>query len=929
MQAQPKLPSRRLATCALRLAAALFVVVVVAPQDALANPCPPGQQSDEMGGCVPCSLPCGPACAECNACTGQCINCTANTPCASWTLSGSDCASAWSPEGVACDDGYDTTSGDQCDGQGVCTGTNSSCPGGTTCAPMVPFGVECLSGVAPAGTSCDDDDIGTANDQCDGAGNCSGSAPLVCDPDNSCVSWYNDGTTCYASYADASTECDDGNPATQNDICNGGGVCAGEVPSNCDPDSACVSWYNDGTNCYANYAGAGTPCDDGNEASSNDSCNGGGTCAGELPPTCDPDTTCVSWSHDGSGCQPNYAPSGTPCDDGNLETSGDACNGGGLCTGSGTVTCDPDSACVSWYNVGTNCFANYAAPGTTCNDGDLATTGDSCNGGGVCAGSTIECPSDSTCTTWEPDGTTCVVSHAGVGTPCDDGDPTTLGEMCDGSGTCDGSTVLCPMDPNPCIRWQYANPSQPSAGDCVQVATESGLACNDSDPGTANDACDGEGGCAGSPIPCPADTACTTYEPNGSECPPTYAASGTACNDGSLATANDFCDGEGTCAGSPSPCPADTACTTYEPNGSECPATYAASGTGCNDGSLATSGDACNGEGTCAGSLIPCPADTACTTYEPNGFECPPTHADPGAACNDGSLATSGDACNGEGTCAGTNIPCPADTACTTYEPNGAECPATYADTGTACNDGSLATANDFCDGEGTCAGSPIPCPEDTACTTYTRDGITCVTAHKAAGTDCDDDDRCTEGDRCDGEGACGGMSVTCDSGEACGASGGCVDLHCETCASDDDCGVDGRCADLPEASTGAQARCLRTCDTTSDCDDEQTCAALPDGVHYCFDADGPCSAPPEEPGPDTDPVEPGPEPTPEADPDTAGPDLGADANTNDVMDDGGSQAQISTAKAGCGAGDSGQGLAGFVALALLGTALRRALHAA
>ena len=104
---------------------------------------------------------------------------------------------------------------------------------------------------------------------------------------------------------------------------------------------------------------------------------------------------------------------------------------------------------------------------------------------------------------------------------------------------------------------------------------------------------------------CPAPNACTTaYAANGtSVCTPTYAPASATCNDGNPGTYADHCDGSGSCAGTPVACPATNACTTaYTANGtSACTPTYAPASAACNDGNLGTYGDQCNGSGGCTG----------------------------------------------------------------------------------------------------------------------------------------------------------------------------------------------------------------------------------------------------------------------------------------------------------------------------------------
>jgi hypothetical protein len=153
-------------------------------------------------------------------------------------------------DGGTCNDGLFCTVGETCQG-GVCAGgapldcsqEARPCEVATACDEALD---QCQFGPIAAGTSCDDGLACTEDDQCDGAGTCSGT-PLACeglchtgscDPDSgTCVnrpagSLCGDRTDC-ASQCDASgscvdqeaadgTACDDGDPDTTEDQCVAG-----------------------------------------------------------------------------------------------------------------------------------------------------------------------------------------------------------------------------------------------------------------------------------------------------------------------------------------------------------------------------------------------------------------------------------------------------------------------------------------------------------------------------------------------------------------------------------------------------------------------------------------------------------------------------------------------------------------------------------
>jgi hypothetical protein len=152
--------------------------------------------------------------------------------------------------------------------------------------------------------------------------------------------------------------CDDGNPCT-DDSCDQAAGCGHTNNTNaCNDGSACTT--ADVCSGGVCVGGAETNCDDGNACTTD---------------SCDPATGCVVTNNT------------DPCTDGNACTTGDAC-GGGACVGGAPVTCAPPDQC---HEDGTCDLANGACSyankpdGTTCDDGDSNTTGDACQSG-ICMG---------------------------------------------------------------------------------------------------------------------------------------------------------------------------------------------------------------------------------------------------------------------------------------------------------------------------------------------------------------------------------------------------------------------------------------------------------------------------------------------------------------------------------------------------------------
>jgi cysteine-rich repeat protein len=182
---------------------------------------------------------------------------------------------------------------------------------------------------------CDDGDLCTENDFCDGF-TCAGT-PKSCGLLNSaCTVGQCNALTglCQALPANQGGTCNDGNSCTLGDTCNAG-TCSG-TPVDCSfLDSQCTEGQCDPQlgGCVMVDANEGLPCNDGNSCNSNDICisgvcsacgNGsvdagcGETCDPPVPGVCDP--TCLAVV-----CGNGVVQSGEECDDGNA-VSGDGCS---------------------------------------------------------------------------------------------------------------------------------------------------------------------------------------------------------------------------------------------------------------------------------------------------------------------------------------------------------------------------------------------------------------------------------------------------------------------------------------------------------------------------------------------------------------------------------------------------------------------------
>lgn len=150
-------------------------------------------------------------------------------------------------------------------------------------------------GVEPAGQECDDGDLCTTDDVCDGAGACTGGDPVVCDDDGDgqcgapAVCDPASGDCVPGEPAPAGTPCDDGDLCTQADTCDGDGACVGGDPVVCGAggDGACggAGVCDPATGaCVGGPAPDGSACDDGDPCTVDDVCHAGVCEPGELEP---------------------------------------------------------------------------------------------------------------------------------------------------------------------------------------------------------------------------------------------------------------------------------------------------------------------------------------------------------------------------------------------------------------------------------------------------------------------------------------------------------------------------------------------------------------------------------------------------------------------------------------------------------------------
>lgn len=222
------------------------------------------------------------------------------------------------------------------------------------------------------------------------------------------------GPTCGDGILDPGEECDDGNDAA-GDGCDPG------CTYSCHFDSDC----SDGQECSQDECaegGSGRLC---THRPVSGWCLIEGTCflGGSLRP-----------GYECQGCYPSRDPTiwtlsepGTACDNG-LRCDGelDECDESGQCVG--TAPFCPEGACSRCDEASLRCFV--APAGEECRP-----AAGSCDVAEACDGVSTDCPAD---------------VYMAAGSPCDDADPCTVDDACNGLGACVGDpSTIVPPAPKP------------------------------------------------------------------------------------------------------------------------------------------------------------------------------------------------------------------------------------------------------------------------------------------------------------------------------------------------------------------------------------------------------------------------------------------------------------------------------------------------
>lgn len=723
-------------------------------------------------------------------CSGTAITCTAKDACHEAGVcdpgTGS-CSEPAKPDGTTCDDGSLCTQADVCK-SGTCEpGTPTTCVAIDDCheaGVCNPTTGSCSQPLAPDGTACNDGLQCTTGDVC-AAGTCSG-APRVCDDGLACsMDSCTEAAGCTANVAlcqcTRDEDCSDGNACNGIETCNlTTRSCAGGTPKDCSgSDDACNLGVCDPSSgaCLARPRPNGTTCDDGNACSRTDTCQAG-TCTGSNPVTCSASDQCHlagTCNPQSGACSNPTKPNGSACNDGNACTQSDSCQGG-ACTGADPVVCTALGPChtAGTCNPSTGTCSNPLKPdGTTCNDGNACTRADACQLGTCVGGNPVLCVARDQCHTagsCNPASGVCSQPTKPDGATCNDGNACTRADTCR-AGSCTGDDPVVCQAKDQC---QTAGVCDSTSGTCSDPPRPNGTSCDDGNACTRTDRCE-SGACSGAdPVVCQPKDACHVAgvcNPLDGVCSNPTGNEGASCDDGRTCTRNDRCQ-TGTCTGLAVICDDGIACTVDGCDEAQGGCVADTSKCGCTRNADCDDRNACTGTESCDPKTLTCtpgsPVDCsrlsdACNvgTCEPANGACAATPRPDGTACDDNDACTRTDVCS-TGRCAGTNpVLCPAPTECQnagTCDSDTGTCTLPDKPNGSVCDDGNACTLRDQC-ASGRCVGSPRICNTPPKCQIggmCNKDG-TCGYQDAPNGQSCDDGNSCTLTDAC-ASGACSGQ---------------------------------------------------------------------------------------------------------------------------------------------------------------------------
>lgn len=250
----------------------------------------------------------------------------------------------------------------------------------------------------------------------------------------------------------------------------------------------------------------------------------------------------------------------------------------------------------------------------------------------------------------------------------------------------------------------------------------------------------------------------------------------------------------------------------------------------CNDGEACDGAEQCDAGRCVEGEPLACDDDDPCTLDTCDDATGCEAVIDTSLPCSDGDGCTEGDACHGDGSCAGTPITCDDGNDCTEDSCDEGLCEFVAAGDTLPCDDGSSCTLVTACDA-GECVSSSAEVCHDTSnpCKTSScgDDGLgTCMEVNRDDDTPCDDNNPCTTDDSCQAGVCSGGGTTDCDDNndctdDACDDAAGCTYTNTAgECADGNLCTVDDRCQDGECVGDPVECAASNECTLNGQCDE-------------------------------------------------------------------------------------------------------------
>ncbi len=190
-------------------------------------------------------------------------------------------------------------------------------------------------------------------------------------------------------------------------------------------------------------------CNDGNACNGVETCSSG-HCVLGTPPDCDDDNPCTIDCAPNSGCIQVPVQDDTGCEDGNQCTTGDLCEGGVCVPGTPRACNDGNDCTADACDPVHGCSHTSLGTGLACSDGDACTQADACIRGDCISGTTVSCDDTNPCTVDSCDSLVgCKHQPVGDGLSCAGPSPCSALDVCQG-GVCVGHGAQICSDGKEC-----------------------------------------------------------------------------------------------------------------------------------------------------------------------------------------------------------------------------------------------------------------------------------------------------------------------------------------------------------------------------------------------------------------------------------------------------------------------------------------------